>query len=142
MCVALLAQRAAPIIGACESTDGATAERAPSRRRCTDCQALTGTAFRVTVKVPAERFVLRGKPTVYVKTADSGRRRAHAFCPTCGSPIYATSADDPRVYGLQVGTIRQRHDLPPRRETWCASALPWSTNLEALALERHERQPS
>src|SRR5262249_56617058 len=36
---------------------------------CTDCQALTGTAFRVTVKAPADRFVLRGKPTVYVKTA-------------------------------------------------------------------------
>ena len=49
---------------------------------CTDCQALTGTAFRVTVKAPAESFVLRGKPTVYVKTADSGNRRGHAFCPT------------------------------------------------------------
>jgi len=31
---------------------------------CTDCQALTGTAFRVTVKAPAEHFVLRGKPTI------------------------------------------------------------------------------
>lgn len=106
---------------------------------CTDCQALTGSAFRVTVKAPAERFVLRGTPTLYVKTADSGRKRVHAFCPTCGSPIYATSADDPRVYGLRVGCIRQKKELRPRRQSWCASALPWSMSLEGL--ERHERQP-
>jgi len=108
---------------------------------CTDCQGLTGTAFRVTVRAPADRFVLRGKPTIYVKTADSGRRRAHAFCPTCGSPIYATSAD-PKFYGLRVGTLRQRRELRPRRQSWCASALPWSSDLEELGLERHQHQPS
>ncbi len=106
---------------------------------CTERQALTGTAYRVTVRAPAEHFVLHGTPTLYVKTADSGRRRAHAFCPTCGSPIYATSADDPRIYGLRVGTLRQRRELRPRRMTWCASALPWSASLEGL--ERHDRQP-
>ncbi|HTS81307.1 MAG TPA: GFA family protein [Myxococcaceae bacterium] len=109
---------------------------------CTDCQGLTGTAFRVTVRAPADRFVLRGKPTIYVKTADSGRRRAHAFCPTCGSPIYATSADDPKFYGLRVGTLRQRRELRPRRQSWCASALPWSSDLEELGPERHQHQPS
>jgi len=109
---------------------------------CTDCQGLTGTAFRVTVRAPAERFVLRGKPTIYVKTADSGRRRAHAFCPTCGSPIYATAAEDPKFYGLRVGTLRQRRELRPRRQSCCASALPWSSDLEELGLERHEHQPS
>ena len=108
---------------------------------CTDCQTLTGTAFRVTVKAPAEHFVLRGTPTIYLKTAESGRKRAHAFCPTCGSPIYATSAENPTVYGLRLGLIRQRKELRPRRESWCTSALPWSTKVEALDLERHERQP-
>jgi hypothetical protein len=107
---------------------------------CTDCQALTGTAFRVTVKAPAEGFVIRGTPTVYVKTADSGQKRAHAFCPTCGSPIYATSADNPQTYGLRLGTIRQRRVLVPRRESWCDSELSWSRNLETLGLERYPRQ--
>jgi hypothetical protein len=75
-----------------------------------------------------------------VKTAESGRKRAHAFCPTCGSPIYATSPEKPTAYGLRIGLIRQRKELRPRRMGWCASALPWSTNLEALGLERHERE--
>jgi len=108
---------------------------------CTDCQALTGTAFRVTVKAPAEHFVLRGKPTIYLKTAESGRKRAHAFCPTCGSPIYAAAAENPNAYGLRIGLIRQRKELRPRKAIWCASALPWSTNLDALALDSHDRQP-
>ena len=108
---------------------------------CTDCQALTGTAFRVTVKAPAEHFVLRGTPTIYLKMADSGRKRAHAFCPTCGSPIYATSPENPTSYGLRVGLIRQRNELRPRRMSWCASSLPWSMNLEAIGVERHQRQP-
>ncbi len=100
---------------------------------CSDCQALTGSAFRVTVRAPAEGFVLRGAPTVYVKTADSGARRKHAFCPTCGSPIYATAADgEPATYSLRLGGLRQRHELRPRRQIWCASALPWSMNIEAL----------
>jgi hypothetical protein len=106
---------------------------------CSDCQALTGTAFRVTVQAPAETFVLRGQPTIYVKTADSGRKRAHAFCPTCGAPIYATAAENPTKYSLRLGSIAQRHALPgPVRQLWCQSALPWAMNLEAV--ERRDRQ--
>ena len=55
---------------------------------CSDCQMLTGSAFRANIQAEAASFVLRGDPpTVYVKTAESGNRRAHAFCATCGTPI-------------------------------------------------------
>src|SRR5262245_6826034 len=54
---------------------------------CTDCQSLTGSAFRVVVPVPADKFSLSGEPTVYVKTAESGARRAQAFCTRFGSGI-------------------------------------------------------
>jgi hypothetical protein len=105
---------------------------------CTDCQALTGSAFRVIVRAAAETFVLRGTPTIYVKTADSGTKRAHAFCSVCGTPIYASAVNDPPTYSLRLGTIRQRRELRPHRQIWCASALPWSMNLEAF--EKHDRQ--
>jgi hypothetical protein len=106
---------------------------------CTDCQNLTGSAYRVTVRASAATFVLHGEPTVYVKTAESGTQRAHAFCPTCGTPIYATAATpNPTVYSLRVGTLRQRRDLPPpRQQTWCRSALPWSMDIERI--EGHDR---
>ena len=107
------------------------AEVDPSRTsicHCTDCQQLTGTAFRVTVPAPEDKYrITKGTPKVYVKTtADSGVRRAQAFCADCGSPLYATSVGDgPKVYGIRVGTARQRAELVPTREIWHSSALRW-----------------
>ena len=94
---------------------------------CTDCQTLTGTAFRVTVPVEANNFhMLSGVPKVYIKTADSGSRRRQVFCSDCGTPIYATSdSENPFVYGVRVGTLRQRRALPPTHAVWQKSALPW-----------------
>ena len=43
---------------------------------CTDCQRLTGSAFSLFVAVPREHFRLVGEPRIYVKTAESGNRRA------------------------------------------------------------------
>jgi hypothetical protein len=101
---------------------------------CTDCQTLSGSAFRVVVSAIDGSFkLLSGRPKIYVKTAESGAGRAQAFCPDCGTPLYATAAGDgPKIYGLRVGTIRQRADLHPRRQYWCRSALEWAMDLRAI----------
>ena len=106
---------------------------------CTDCQTLTGSAFRANIPAPADSFVLvRGDPKIYIKTAESGAKRAHAFCGTCGTPIYAAAINDPPTYSLRVGTIKQRSELRPRRQIWCRSALPWSMDLSGI--EKLDRQ--
>ena len=52
---------------------------------CRDCQMMTGSAFRAAVSVAADQFrVVTGKPREYIKVADSGAKRVHAFCETCG----------------------------------------------------------
>ncbi len=44
---------------------------------CTDCQKLTGTAFRATIPSLPGTFVLtNGAPKIYIKTAQSGNKRA------------------------------------------------------------------
>ena len=104
---------------------------------CADCQKLTGSAFRSNIAAPSFRLI-RGKPTTYIKTADSGARRAHAFCPTCGSPIYATDPVTPKRYSLRIGTLDQRHTLgAPTQQIWCKSALPWARLDEVTS---HDRQ--
>jgi hypothetical protein len=107
---------------------------------CTDCQTLSGSAFRVNVSALPGSFALKsGTPKIYTKTADSGNKRVHAFCPDCGTPIYATSPDpDPKSYGLRVGTLDCRAELRPTRQGWCRSALPWSIDLRDV--EQRERQ--
>jgi hypothetical protein len=101
---------------------------------CTDCQMLTGSAFRLSVPAPAAAYRLRtGKPKVYVKTADSGERRRHSFCPDCGTPVSATAdTDAPPFYSLRVGCLRERAQLPPKKRIWCKSALEWAQNVEGV----------
>jgi len=98
---------------------------------CTDCQMLTGSAFRINVPAPAADFrLLSGHPRAYVKTADSGARRRHMFCPNCGTPVASTAdVDDPPSYSLRVGCLDRRVELPPQRRTWCSSALDWAQNV-------------
>jgi hypothetical protein len=100
---------------------------------CTDCQRLTGSAFRVVIRAPKDTFELRGgKPKTYIKTAESGARRVQAFCPECGTPVYSSAADNPQDFGLRIGTIRQRAELRPAKQIWCRSALGWAMDLRAL----------
>ncbi len=108
---------------------------------CTDCQRLTGTAFRTNIASLPGSFVLTsGSPKIYLKTAESGNKRAHAFCPECGTPIYAAApGPNPATVELRLGGIDQRAQLgPPVRQIWCRSALPWSMDLRDV--ERVERQ--
>jgi hypothetical protein len=101
---------------------------------CTDCQVLTGSAYRVSVPAPAATFrLLSGTPTIYVKTADSGEKRRHTFCGTCGAPVYSTAnTDAPSAYSLRVGCLAQKEELAPKRRIWCRSALAWSENVSAI----------
>ncbi|CAN7168196.1 GFA family protein [Rhizobium sp. LjRoot30] len=101
---------------------------------CTDCQMLTGTAYRVSVAARRQDFrLLSNAPKQYAKTGDSGRVSLQFFCPECGSPIYRCSdrSDDPEI-AIRLGTIRQRQDLRPRRQIWCRSALPWVEEIGQL----------
>jgi hypothetical protein len=99
---------------------------------CSDCQKLSGSAFVVYLPVPKGVLRLRGEPKIYVKTAESGSRRAQAFCPECGSRLYASAEKDPQVFNLRVGTVRQRALLPPKTQLWCRSALPWVMELGSI----------
>jgi hypothetical protein len=101
---------------------------------CTDCQSFSGSAFRALVRIMNGTFrILSGEPTVYVKTADSGAHRAQAFCPRCGSPIYATGVGDgPKTYSVRLGTVRQRDQFTPKMQIWARSRQRWVTGLGSI----------
>ena len=101
---------------------------------CTDCQRLSGSAFRASIPAPSDGFkILSGQPTEYVKTAESGSKRVQGFCAKCGSSIYATAPGaGPKVYNLRVGTARQRDQLVPKRQIWVRSKQRWLAGLDAI----------
>ncbi len=98
---------------------------------CSDCQALSGSAFRWAIPVAEEDFMLlRGEPKTYVKIGASGRKNCQSFCGDCGAAIYAmTPGAEPMVFRLRIGSARQRASLVPNAEYWVSSAQPWSCDL-------------
>ena len=96
---------------------------------CTDCQAISGSAFRWAVSVLVGDFkLLTGKPKTYVKVSSSGATNHQVFCPECASPIYATTSGvEPEVFNVRVGTARQRAELQPKAQYWCRSSQEWAT---------------
>jgi hypothetical protein len=101
---------------------------------CTDCQRLTGSAYRVSASAPSDQFqITRGRPKLYVKIGDTGAKRLQFFCGDCGSPLYTTGEGaDAQEVGLRLGTIDQRLHLRPTQQKWCRSALAWVNEIGDL----------
>lgn len=108
---------------------------------CTDCQSLSGSAFRsVVLTEPGGFNLLSGTLKTYVKVGESGAHRPQAFCPECGSPIFSTSeGDEPKVYSIRLGTARQRNELKPQSQIWCRSAVPWLDELGSILKNEKQR---
>jgi hypothetical protein len=99
---------------------------------CTDCQTMSGSAFRAVVRAQKENLKIDGTPKVYMKTAESGNKRVQAFCAECGTHLYATSEKDQQIFGLRLGTVKQRDQLKPKRQVWTRSAQDWALHLDDI----------
>jgi hypothetical protein len=109
---------------------------------CTDCQSLSGSAFRTLAFTRPGTFALSGAPTIFVKTSDSGKQRQLYFCPKCGTPICSSAVvDEPKSYAIRSGTIRQRAELRPGSQIWCRSAQPWVTELSSIPAFQTDAPP-
>jgi len=102
---------------------------------CTDCQMLSGSPYRVSVRVPKAHFrLLSGIPKIYIKTAESGSKRAHSFCPNCGTPVYSSDVSNPQSFSLRIGCLDKRDLLTPQKQIWHKSSLPWSGELASIPM--------
>ena len=101
---------------------------------CTDCQTLSGSAYRTVVPALDQSFrLLQGRLTTYVKIAEDGTPREQTFCPRCGTAIFSGPvAGQQGMLGIRVGTTRQRAQLPPQRQYYCNSAQPWGQDISQL----------
>ena len=75
-----------------------------------------------------------GEPKIYVKMGGSGKKIKLAFCGTCGSSLYSITAESPRFLMLRLSGVEQRADLPPMRQGFCDSAMPWAMNISNVEI--------
>lgn len=91
---------------------------------CRDCQRLTGTAFRTTVRAEGPPRVVRGEPRVYLKTGGSGGRMEQHFCGTCGASLFV-HGEGTGHWGIRWGSLDGREALAPSRAIWKDREVPW-----------------
>ena len=102
--------------------------------------------FRRALSAPTCRwlsitFHLRGEPKTYVKTAASGNRLVLAFCGGCGSALYSAKLDNPVVFNLRLGAVKQRAQLTPKAQFWCNSAMPWVMDISRIPQSPDQTRP-
>src|SRR3954463_422072 len=86
---------------------------------CTDCQHLSGSAFRTVVRVAGDTFkIIAGEPTIYVKTAESGARRVQGFRPMWNANLLDCRRRRAEIVHHPCGTVRQRAALVPKVQIW------------------------
>ena len=106
---------------------------------CRDCQQLAGGGATHNALFPASHVALSGELGSHGHRAASGNTLTHYFCPTCGTPIYATSSARLQFRTFRLGFLDVGHGLKPDAAIWTDSAPPWATIDPAL--ERWPRQP-
>ena len=94
---------------------------------CTDCQKMSGAPLRAIAVAPANRTKIKGQPKEYIKIGDSGNKRIQAFCPECGTQLFATDMER-RFYNLRTGFLEQRDELKPKTHVFKNSSMRWIKN--------------
>jgi hypothetical protein len=92
---------------------------------CRDCQRQSGSAFGMSLFVPADAFkLLSGTLKYFEVVCDSGRKKSCAFCPSCGTRIYHRTGAD---ISIKAGTLDNTSSLRPTAHYWTGRKQPWVT---------------
>lgn len=108
--------------------------------QCRDCQKRSGTghgsyltfAHRGDVKIS-------GKASVWHVAGDSGNEKIHAFCPTCGTPIYLTFVAMPDLIAVHAASLDDPSRFKPQMVTYSVRGQAWDTIDPSL--QRFETMP-
>ena len=91
---------------------------------CTDCQQMSGAPLRAIAVAPADKIKITGIPKEYIKIGDSGNKRIQAFCPECGTQLFATDIKK-TLYNLRTGFLEQKNELEPKNHVFTQSSMSW-----------------
>ena len=72
---------------------------------CLDCKRRSGSAFAAQARWPDAQVRVTGETRSWVRTADSGNRVTHRFCPNCGSTLAYAIEGWPGVTAIPMGAF-------------------------------------
>ena len=107
---------------------------------CHLCQKRTGSAFSMTVVIPAGGFELvAGNPTRTERLVAGGAKSVSQVCASCYSRINTQREGAPTL-NVRAGTLDDTSWLRPIAQIWTSSAQPWALVRDDIV--SYEEQPT
>jgi hypothetical protein len=108
--------------------------------QCRDCQKRSGTGHGSYLTFPHRAAVkIDGDAKTWRVAGDTGNEKIHAFCATCGTPVYLTFAAMPDVIAFHAGSLDDPGMFDPRMVTYTVRAHSWDAMDSSLP--KFERMP-
>jgi len=93
---------------------------------CRDCQTVAGGAPGYGMLLPAAALrVTAGETRVYWSVADNGNRVGRAFCPDCGTHLFARNERHPEFVSVKAGVLDDAQAFQVMAHVWTDSAPSW-----------------
>ncbi|CAN5229786.1 hypothetical protein BH11PSE2_BH11PSE2_17180 [soil metagenome] len=93
---------------------------------CTDCQALSTSAFTLNMPINfAALEVIQGELKMWIRTTGSGAEIPQYVCTHCGVRIYSHHPARSDIATLRCGTLDDTTWIVPTAAIWMKSAQPW-----------------
>jgi hypothetical protein len=94
--------------------------------QCRDCQRRSGTGHGSYMTFSGRKDVtLEGQATEWEVAGDSGGIKRHAFCSTCGTPVYLTFAAMPDLFTIHAASLDDPSRYEPQALTYHKSGYAW-----------------
>lgn len=98
---------------------------------CSGCQSASGSLFTSLLVLPSDRISISGRQQHFSRPVEGERHDHHAFCPTCGSPLFAASDAVPNLLLVHAVALDNPVWFNPVADIWTIDARPW------VPMDRH-----
>ncbi|WP_029010991.1 GFA family protein [Azospirillum halopraeferens] len=96
--------------------------------QCRECQKRSGTGHSSYLTFPNRAdMVICGDVSTWKVAGDSGNMKAHAFCPTCGTPVFLTFDAMPDLIAVHAASLDDPGRFEPRVVTYAVRGHGWDT---------------
>jgi hypothetical protein len=109
--------------------------------QCRDCQKRSGTGHGSYLTFGRRAAVIiTGEAKIWRIKGDSGTEKIHAFCPTCGTPVYLTFVAMPELIAVHATSLDDPGQFQPQALTYSIGGHAWDTIDPSL--QTFERMPA
>lgn len=94
--------------------------------QCLQCQKRSGTGHSSYLTFPRrDAMRITGRASEWRVAGDSGNDKVHAFCPTCGTPVYLSFSAMPDMIAIHATSLDDPSRFRPQALTYSIRGHAW-----------------